>query len=105
MSKDDLEMEALAEDEKCLLKEPFKDKCLKRFEGKEVTNPVKAVRAKCMWCSNDSYREIELCPIKDCPLYPFRFGKNPYRTTKEYTEEQKKAFAERLSKVRPNKTA
>ena len=22
--------------------------------------------------------EVKLCPIKDCPLYPYRFGKNPF---------------------------
>jgi len=35
----------------------------------------KAIRAKCMDCSADSYKEIVLCSIPDCSLYPFRFGK------------------------------
>jgi len=42
--------------------------------------PLKAIRKKCLkWCSNNSYKEVECCPIKDCPLYPYRFGKNPAR--------------------------
>ena len=40
-------------------------------------NPVKAIRAKCMRCTCDQPGEIDKCPIVDCPLYPFRYGKNP----------------------------
>ena len=41
--------------------------------------PLKAIRQNCLDCSNRSAKEIKLCPIKDCPLYQFRFGKNPNR--------------------------
>ena len=41
-------------------------------------SPVKAIREKCLDCSGGQYKEVELCPIKSCPLYPFRMGKNPY---------------------------
>ncbi len=39
--------------------------------------PLKAIRRKCFECSGFSVREIKNCPVKACPLYPFRFGKNP----------------------------
>ena len=64
------------------------------------TNPVKAIREKCLECSNGSVREVELCPVTGCALYPFRFGKNPYRTPRDMTEEQKKELSGRLSKWR-----
>jgi len=42
--------------------------------------PLKAIRKKCMECSNHSTKEVRLCPIKDCPLWPYRLGKNPKRS-------------------------
>jgi len=37
--------------------------------------PVKAIRLHCLWCMYDSSNEVKLCPTKDCPLYPLRFGR------------------------------
>ena len=65
-----------------------------------ITNPVKAIRAKCLDCCCGQANEVKLCPCSDCPLYPFRFGKNPYRQKRELTEEQKAAMAERLQKAK-----
>ncbi|MCD8215263.1 MAG: hypothetical protein LUC97_06465 [Clostridiales bacterium] len=70
------------------------------MEEKTITNPVKAIRAKCLDCCCGSSNEVKLCPAEDCPLHPFRFGKNPYRQQRNYTEEQRQAIAERLSKNR-----
>lgn len=42
-----------------------------------MLTPIKAIRAKCMDCSNNQRKEIRECPIKNCPLYPFRMGKRP----------------------------
>jgi len=38
---------------------------------------MKAVRKKCLDCSGESAKDVELCPIKSCTLWPFRFGKRP----------------------------
>lgn len=64
------------------------------------TNPVKAIRLKCLDCSGGSSIEVEKCNIPTCALYPFRLGKNPFRTTKEYTEEEKIKLKEQLAKYR-----
>lgn len=70
---------------------------------KQITNPVKAIRAKCLDCCCGSVTEVQLCPCADCSLYPFRFGKNPY-IKRDYTEEQKNAMRERMEKLnRANK--
>lgn len=69
----------------------------------KITNPVKAIRAKCLDCSNNSATEVRLCPIKECPLYQFRFGKNPHRAKREMTEEQRAVCAERLRAARKQK--
>jgi hypothetical protein len=42
--------------------------------------PVKAIRAKCLECSRGSTNEIKICPIEDCALYYYRFGKVPHRS-------------------------
>jgi len=41
--------------------------------------PLKAIRKKCLDCSGYSKKEVRECPIIDCPLYPYRMGKNPAR--------------------------
>ncbi len=58
--------------------------------------PLKAIREKCIGCSGDSAHEAKLCPISRCPLYPFRFGKNPFVRRINLTAEQRKAIGERL---------
>ena len=45
-------------------------------EEKRVT-PLRAIRAKCLDCMCGSASEVSLCPSNGCPLYGFRFGKNP----------------------------
>lgn len=69
-----------------------------------ITNPVKAIRAKCLDCCCGSKREVELCPCPDCSLHPFRFGKNPYRTPRTYTQEQRNDLKARLSRSVPTTT-
>ena len=69
----------------------------------EIKNPVKAIRAKCLNCCCGSSNEVKLCPVNDCALWPFRFGKNPYRTQRVLTEEQRKAGAEHLRRYREQK--
>lgn len=64
-------------------------------------SPLKAIRAHCLECVGGSYREVKLCPCTKCELYPFRFGKNPFRKV-SMSDEQKAAIAERLKNARFN---
>lgn len=61
--------------------------------------PIKAIRAKCLDCCCGQATEVKLCPANDCSLYPYRMGKNP-NIKRTYTDEQRKAMAERLIKAR-----
>ena len=70
----------------------------------EISTPIKAIRAKCMDCCYDQRDEVKLCPAKDCPLWPFRLGKNPNRV-RNLTDEQKQAAKERLAKAREAREA
>ncbi len=60
-----------------------------------MLTPIKAIRAKCLDCCCGQYKEVELCPCRDCPLYPYRFGKNP---NYKLTDEQKAKRAAYLKK-------
>lgn len=39
--------------------------------------PIKAIRAKCLECSDGQFKEVRLCPVKNCPLYKYRHGHRP----------------------------
>lgn len=41
--------------------------------------PLKSIRRKCVDCMAGSAKEVRLCPSEDCPLYLYRFGRNPSR--------------------------
>ena len=64
-----------------------------------IKSPIKAIKAKCLDCSCDSATEVKECPVESCPLFPFRFGKNPF-TKREISPEQREAMAERLRQAR-----
>lgn len=36
---------------------------------------AQAIRQKCLDCSCGQPKEIALCSVKNCPLYPFRMGR------------------------------
>lgn len=38
------------------------------------TTPLQAIRRHCLSCNHTS-KEVKLCPVIDCSLYIFRFGK------------------------------
>ena len=43
----------------------------------KVLTPIKAIRAYCIECSGGMTKEVKLCPVENCPLYPYRMGKRP----------------------------
>lgn len=97
-----------------------KDAAKEETSGQEIRTPVpafdvrkifkapirtfgRAIRAKCLDCACGSQAEIRSCPIELCPLFPFRFGRNPYRPKKEYSEEERARLAEHLRQIRLGK--
>ena len=40
---------------------------------------LKAIRAHCLWCCLDSYREVRECGAVGCPTWPYRMGRKPSR--------------------------
>jgi hypothetical protein len=37
-------------------------------------NKAQAIRDKCFGCSGESHKEVTLCHVVHCPLWPHRFG-------------------------------
>lgn len=70
-----------------------------------ITAPLKAIRAKCIDCSAGSVEEIRACAVTTCPLFAFRAGRNPYRTKRELTDEQKAKLRAQLERGRATKAA
>ena len=73
---------------------------MKRDKSKKHKQPVKAIREFCIECMGGRENKIFLkqikdCSSQDCPLYDFRFGKNPFHT-KQLTDEQRKVKADQL---------
>jgi len=40
----------------------------------ELLTPLKAIRSRCLDCCGGSSKEVALCPVTSCPLWPYRFG-------------------------------
>lgn len=43
-----------------------------------ITGPGRAIRAKCMECQGLQQAWVHDCLTINCPLWPFRFGNNPF---------------------------
>ena len=58
---------------------------------KLVDTPIKSIRKKCLDCTCYQPKEIRLCEIINCPLYPYRMGTRPSKaildTLKEFYSE------------------
>jgi hypothetical protein len=67
-----------------------------------IKSPLRAVREMCLQCVDGNNADVKTCSDYSCPLYPFRFGKNPFHSRK-LTKEQRKASLERLKKAREAK--
>lgn len=43
----------------------------------KILTPIKAIRKKCLDCSNNQFSEVRECSVMSCPLYPYRHGRRP----------------------------
>ena len=39
--------------------------------------PIKSIRVKCLDCCAGQPKEVRLCPVTKCALYPYRMGHRP----------------------------
>lgn len=64
-----------------------------------------AIRAKCLDCAGGSPAEVRRCEVGSCALWPFRMGSDPWRETREMSDEQRAAAGERLARARAARAA
>ena len=68
-----------------------------RSENGDKKTPVKAIRKYCLECCLEKPSEVRLCAAKDCALWPYRMGKNPFHQRK-MTDKQKHDATKRIKK-------
>lgn len=56
--------------------------------GHSQKPPLKALRENCLECCNGSPKEVSQCTAIACPAFPFRHGKNPWRSKRHPTPRQ-----------------
>ena len=70
---------------------------------KIITSPLEAIKEMCLDCCGGSRSYVDSCPSTKCSLHAFRFGKNPYRKSREHTEEEKELLKQNLKRAREAK--
>ena len=66
------------------------------------TSPLMAIKEFCMECCGGDRNMVKSCSAPQCPLFEFRFGKNPYNKP-TLTDEQRQELAERAKRARESK--
>lgn len=69
------------------------------FVERALKSPLKNIELFCLICVGGSRKDVETCTSPSCPHYNLRLGKNPFRTSRELTQEQKQAATERMKKI------
>jgi len=73
------------------------------LEAGHKDEPIaKVIRKHCLECCNDQKGEVRKCVFTDCPLWPHRMGRNPFRSAK--AKRAGKGFAQSSEAEKPNKT-
>ena len=61
--------------------------------GHKPMSPLEAIHAHCLDCCGGSAPEVAKCMALNCPSWPFRMRKSPYR--KPLSGERRQAMRER----------
>ncbi len=64
------------------LQTPDWDCKLEREARQRATSPAKAIRTQCITCVGGDEKEIRECTKRNCPLFAFRMGSNPFHGLK-----------------------
>lgn len=47
---------------------------------------LRAIRKKCLECCGGSRKEVAECELEDCPLHPYRFGREPEKESARHED-------------------
>jgi len=53
------------------------ERIIKKYKSK-AKSPGKAIRAFCVECVGGLVRDVTRCTARQCALFPFRHGRNPF---------------------------
>ena len=69
--------------------------------------PLQAIRSYCKSCMGGSFEEVDLCPVLDCCLFPYRLGKDPNRSYNLSDEQRalRKEQGHKLAELNKSKKA
>jgi len=68
-----------------------------RAAGHEPMSPLQAMRARCLDCCAGQANEVAVCPVVECPAWPFRMGTNPWR--KPASEARREAARRTMERI------
>ncbi len=63
--------------------------------GHEPMSPLAAIRLRCLDCCGEQPSEVLKCTAVKCAAWPFRMNKNPWRSGRKMSEEQREVLRER----------
>ena len=66
--------------------------------GHSPMSPLKALRLRCNDCYGGCLKSVRGCTSKDCPSWPFRMGRNPWRAP---VSEERRQLGRELAARRP----
>ena len=66
--------------------------------GHSAMSPLKALRLRCIDCYGGCLKSVRGCTSKDCPSWPFRMGRNPWRAP---VSEERRQLGRELAARRP----
>lgn len=67
--------------------------------GHHKRSLLSAIRQNCIECCGGYTAEVRRCGAIECPMWPYRMNNNPF-VTRQLSDEQKAAGAERLAQAR-----
>jgi hypothetical protein len=66
--------------------------------GHSPMSPLKALRLRCIDCYGGCLKSVRGCTSTDCPSWPFRMGRNPWRAP---VSEERRQLGRELAARRP----
>lgn len=66
--------------------------------GHSAMSPLKALRLRCIDCYGGSLKSVRGCTSTDCPSWPFRMGRNPWRAP---VSEERRQLGRELAARKP----
>lgn len=67
------------------------DKAAMMALGHEKRPLLRAIREKCLDCCVGASSEVARCTVRNCALFPYRFGTNPFSTRTGNVENLRKS--------------